>query len=127
MEHRKMTNSEVVKALRSCASGTCNRCPREFVFENGPECRAHLEQAAANRLENCIYALTLPDGTVLDPSDVAALRARCAAAERDIRELLAQPDYVGVCWACAKVSTPHSECDPQWRGPQEGATAHERV
>ena len=67
------------------------------------------------------------EDTGLEPSEVAALVARCEAAERDIRELLAQLDYVGVCWACAKVSTPHSECDPQWRGPQEGATAHERV
>ena len=66
-------------------------------------------------------------GPLIALAEVAALVARCEAAERDIRELLAQPDYVGVCWACAKVSTPHSECDPQWRGPQEGATAHERV
>lgn len=67
-------------------------------------------------------ALTLPDGTVMGPSEVAALRKRCEAAEADLLALLAQPDYVGVCGACAKDCHKGDECDPVWRGPQEGAT-----
>jgi regulation of enolase protein 1 (concanavalin A-like superfamily) len=47
--------------------------------------------------------------------------ARLKEAVADIEELLAQEDYLGVCWACANNNDCKSgnECVPKWRGMRE--------
>ena len=79
-----------------------------------------------DRLASYEDALTLPDGTVMGPSEVAALRARREAAEADLESVA---DGATICGVCDQ--TWCSACDGynqfKWRGPQEGATAHERV
>lgn len=47
--------------------------------------------------------------------------ARLKEAVADIEELLAQEDYLGVCWACANNNDCKSgnECVPKWRGIRE--------
>lgn len=42
------------------------------------------------------------------------------AAVEDIEKLLGQPDYLGVCWACANDCKKGDECKPKWRGLQGG-------
>ena len=65
-------------------------------------------------------ALTLPDGTVMGPEEVAALVARCEAAEADLESVA---DGATICGVCDQ--TWCSACDGynqfKWRGPQEGA------
>ena len=82
--------------------------------------------AVYDRLASYEDALTLPDGTVMGPSEVAALRARREAAEADLESVA---DGATICGVCDQ--TWCSACDGynqfKWRGPQEGATAHERV
>lgn len=97
----------------------------------------------AERLAAYEDALTLPDCTVMGPEEVAALRARCEAAEKDLVFACGtQPsasDDASICDIC-KYSQPNGGCPRQcfmntlaainrweWRGPQEGAVAHERV
>ena len=47
--------------------------------------------------------------------------ARLKEAVADIEELLAQEEYLGVCWACANNNDCKSgnECVPKWRGMRE--------
>ena len=51
-----------------------------------------------------------------------ALRGVLEQAVADIEELLAQEDYLGVCWACANNNDCKSgnECVPKWRGVRDG-------
>ena len=96
-------------------------------------CTEHdCHQRLMKRLAAYEDALTLPDGTVMGPEEIAALRARCEAAEAE------QARFVQI------------DGDPFWhptygdpdsggqnagryyykdagRGPQEGVAAHERV
>ena len=49
------------------------------------------------------------------------LQAERDAAVEDIEGLLAQPGYLGVCWACAKYGAKPDcqkgdKCEPAWRG-----------
>lgn len=77
----------------------------------------------AERLAEYEAAATLPDGRVLEPSEVAALRARCEAAVAVLKDIC---DHCG--WKISHSGCATPEClIAKWRGPQEGATAHERV
>lgn len=44
------------------------------------------------------------------------------AAKRDIEALLAQDEWEGKCWACAKLKGTEclKGCKPEWRGPEPG-------
>ena len=44
------------------------------------------------------------------------------AAKRDIEALLAQDEWKGKCWACAKLKGTEclKGCKPEWRGPAAG-------
>lgn len=63
---------------------------------------------------------------ILKDLQIADLTARAEQAEAklkeavtDIEELLAQEDYLGVCWACANDCKKGDECKPKWRGARK--------
>ena len=51
-----------------------------------------------------------------------AEKARADAAVADIEQLLAQDDFLGMCWACERECGKDGECKPKWRGEKGKAT-----
>ena len=90
--------------------------------------------AKAGHQERCLDELIAINRLESQEKKIAELTVRAEQAEaiekaavKDIEELLSQPEFLGVCWACKKHNKCKDSrqkddgCEARWRGqPQDG-------
>jgi hypothetical protein len=135
--HEVDKTSEELAKKRQCYTCALGRCDETGCYcENAADDFACEDSGCSNYQDGTLsYAKIAEDDLayLLDHlpcllNCISEQTARAEAAEKklkeavaDIEELLAQEDYLGVCWACANNNDCKSgnECVPKWRGMRE--------
>lgn len=72
----------------------------------------------------CVLEYRDNDAVWVPAGHLRAVIEAYRSAKRDIEALLAQDEWEGQCWACAKLKGTEChkgcECKPEWRGPEPG-------